>query len=257
MATAPGSLFSQNPLAGLLSLVTGGASGFFPTPGNSNSQGTSNTQTYGGSQQSLQSLLQSLQQTSGTSGQQGTQSSSTTPTVSPQTQALLDQLTKQYGALASSTPDLKPYQAQQTQQINTNRGLQGKAVDNIMAARGLSTSPVSGTAQAGVENSRVGDITNLQQSLPLLLQQLKSQNLAAAGNFASSLPRGSTTTGTSGQTGYSTQQQSGSQTGNSSQYGSQYGTSSNQSAQNTQTSQGGGIGSGLGGIASLLAGLFL
>lgn len=130
---------------------------------------------------------------SSTTGQQTTQGTSVTnPNISPQLQALLNQIMAQAGSL--QTPDLSGYQAQQTQQINQASNLQSQAVQNIMAARGLSTSPVAGTTQANIAAQRQSQLVNLQESLPMLLQQLQIQNLNAETNAAKAIPYGTTTT---------------------------------------------------------------
>jgi Chaperone of endosialidase len=200
-------------IAGAGGLASGIAAGIGQT-GTSNSQGTSNT--------------------TGTTTQQGT--SVTNPNISPQLQALLNQIMQQAGGL--QTPNLSGYQAQQTQQINQASNLQSQAVQNIMAARGLSTSPVAGTTQANIAAQRQSQLVNLQESLPLLLQQLQIQNLTAEEGAAKAIPYGTTTT-------------SNAIANNQSQ------TNSNQQ---TQTQQGGGIAAGIaggvGGIASILASLF-
>ena len=160
--------------------------------------------------------------TSGNGTTNGT--STTTPNLSPELQALIDQIMKQAGGL--TTPSLSGYQAQQTQGINHNADLQSQSVNNIMASRGLATSPVAGTAQAGVEQQRFGQINQMNEGLPLLQNQMNLQNLGAASSAASMVPKGSTTSGNQ------TTTNSGNQT------------------------QGGGVGGAVGGIASILASLF-
>lgn len=190
----------------------------------------------------------------------GSTSQTTTPNLSPETQNLISNLTSRYMSL--QRPSLTGYTAQQTQNINNNANLQKQALDNIMASRGLATSPVSGTAQAGVEAQRIGNITNLQQSVPLMQNQLDLSNMGAAANFMSMIPHGTTTTGTS------TQQQTGQQTGQQSQTGvtnmaqntgtsaHSEGASNTQQQQQQQQKSGGGIGGLVGGIGGIIASLF-
>lgn len=267
MATPAFQIPGLSPLtSGLILAGLGGLGSAFPTTTNVNAYGSGNTTTSGGqetvSSQNISELLKTLQEISSQQTQQQSQNTlqTTTPNLSPAAQGLIDNLTKQYQTL--STPDLRGYQASQIQGINRNADLQQQSVDNIMAARGLSTSPVAGTAAAGVENSRIGQINSFNQNLPMLMNQLKLGNLQAAGNFATSIPYGTTTQGgqygTTSTTG--TQQTTGSQQQDTTQqgknymtYGSGVNTTSNQQQ---QQKSGGGIGSAIGGIASILASLF-
>lgn len=241
-------------LSGLLSnplLLTGlgGLAGAFPTPtttsgssststsGTNNTFGTANTQ-------SLQDLLNKL--TGSTSA------TTTTGYGSPAATGLSDQLTKQFSALAASPTNLQPYQQQQEANINRNSQTLDKSQQEELAARGLSTSPVAASVAANTDASRVGQITQLQQSIPLLQQQLLQQNLNSAGGFLANAPKTSTTAGTQEQTS------TGSQTGNTSQTSN--GNSNQTGAQNTNSTStqnsGGGIGGLFGGLGSMLAALF-
>ena len=205
--------------AGLTGLS--GLAGFFPTPSSGNS--------------STSSSLSTGQQSSGTSNVSGT-SGSTTGYGAAGT-SVINQILPQLSSLLAGTNLSTSYLPQQTQQINQNSQLQQQALNNIMASRGLGTSPVAATAAAGVDANRVGQITNLQQQVPLLQQQLNSQNLNTAGGILSRLP--TSTTGTTSQTGTSNT------TSNTNQNG--------QSNTTTQQNSGGGLGGLFGGIASALA----
>ncbi len=250
-------LGSPTSIIGGIGGLASGLLGEPPTTTNTsgNTTGTSETNSNQSSQsqftQFLNSLLNSLSSTSGGT----TNTSSTTPNLSPATQQLLDQLTGKY--LQSTNPSLQGYQAQQTQGINRNSNLQSQAVDNIMASRGLSTSPVAGTAQANVQNSRIGQITGLNESLPLLQDQLNQSHLASAANFMNMIPHGTTTTGGTTNTQDTTGQQSTSQTSGGQQFNNQWGYQGNNYNQNSNqtstTQQKGGLATG---ITGLLAGLF-
>lgn len=236
-------------------VVAGGAAaGAFPTVGNSSGNSTSNLNTQsttGQSQwqnQDIQSILNTISRLTG-----ATQTSAT-PTLSPESTAFMNQLIRQYSGLAGSNVNLAPYAAQQTQQINRNSNLQSQAVQNAMAARGLSNSPVSGTAEANIQANRIGGISNLLSQIPILRNQLVQGNLGSAAGFFSTLPRGVSQYGESSQ-GSETQQ-----------YGRNQGFSEGQLSSTTNTaqqggtttqsrsSQGGGIGSAIsGGVSTLLA----
>jgi len=260
--------FLNSDLGGLLQAGLGGVAGAFGTPSSSRQNGTTQTQQSGTTNTNfndfLNSLINSLQNTSSAqnvSGQQAGQTS-TAANLNPATQQLLQKLTQSYSSLAN--PSLQGYQAQQTQGINNNADLNSQAVNNIMASRGLSTSPVAGTAAAGVEANRIGQINSLNQSIPLLQNQQNLTNLGASSNFLNSIPgllgSTSTNTGTTGSTTNAVSQQSGQQTTGTTQGGTGYqdqntaGTSINKST--GSSSSGGGVGSAVGGFASVLASLF-
>jgi hypothetical protein len=150
---------------------------------------TDQTQTYNTGQNidmtTLMSMIQEMVSSGqGTSATQG----STTPTMSPEATAMMNSLISKYSGITA--PSLTGYGAYQTGQINANADAQSQAVNNIMAARGLSTSPAAATAAANVEQNRVNQITGMQQQLPLLQNQLNLANLGAASNFFATIPRG-------------------------------------------------------------------
>jgi hypothetical protein len=229
----------------------GGLNAGAPTTGTKNTQTQSSGVSQSQNQSSLSTLLQTLSNISGKTASTGTQTGTTVGGyASPAATALSSQLANQYSNLANKSTNLQPYAAQQIQNINTNSQAQTQAQQAALAARGLSTSPVAGTVAAQTEASRVGQVTNLQQQLPLLQQQLQLQNLGAGNSFLANAPKTQAVTGTTAQTGTS------SQTGNTSQSGTQTGSSSNitqqQGTENQQqqTSSGGGFWKFLGGLFS-------
>lgn len=251
----------QTGLGQKLGTIGGGIAGtigsLFPTPISNNSQAVSNAgqQTTASQNNYSASDINSLLQTLSDLTTRNSSTATSTPTLAGAgSQDFLNNLIRRYSGLANQSTNLTPYQAQQTQGINRNSQLQSQAVNNIMAARGLSTSPVAGTAEANIQANRVGQINNLAQSIPLLQHQLALENLNAAGGFMSQIPRG-VSTQTAGE---STQQ------GNTTQQGKT--TSVNTSDTNSQTNsaeqgttiskalqeQGGGIGSILASIGKLL-----
>jgi hypothetical protein len=248
------SLFGLSPTdtALLLSGLTGIA-GVIPTPTNTNTSGSgSSTTLQSGSvnsqtttQQLIKFLQDSLTKTTGTS--------TTAPNLSPAASSLVDKLIGQYSKL-SQPLDLTGYTANQIRNINTNSDINSKVADQILASRGLSTSPISGTVAAGNQQNRMGQISNLEGSIPLLQQQLQTQNLQQAANFAGMLPGlfGQTTnmsqTGQTSTTG--TQTASGIQTGSTSSTTGQQTNYNNQQQQQQQ--QGGGVGAGISGFLSTL-----
>lgn len=156
-------------------------------------------------------------------------SASTNPVYDPATQALRDSLTSKFTNLTN--PDLSGYAAQGINQINNNSDIRTKALQNSLAARGLSYSPVASIAPALSQSQRIGDIGQFQNNLPLIQQQLMLQNLNAAGGYLKGLPIGSES-----QSAATTE---GTQIGHS-----------------VQTGTGNQVAGGLSGLATSLAGLY-
>lgn len=95
------------------------------------------------------------------------------------------------------------YIGQGVNNINQSAGTNQAALANILASRGLSYSGAAGTALAGGESKRIGDVIGLRNQESLLRDQLTSQRLTDFSGYLSSLPVGSHTSGTSSGTGYS------------------------------------------------------
>lgn len=262
MSTAPSGLSSFfNSDAGQAGLVgLGGLAGLFPTPTTTNSTTTGSSTTGTLTDQQIQSLLSTLSQIQGTQAQQQAGTTTGTSTGGYATSGatnLSTNLAGAYGAIAQPT-NLAPYQSQQIAQINQNSNATGQAQQAELAAKGLSTSPVSGAVAAQTTAQRTGQITSLDESLPLLQQQLTLQNLGAGTSYLAGAPKtqatGGTTTGTT--TGQTSQTGTTSQTGNTSESGSQ-----NTNVNSTSTTQqnqetGGGLSGLFGGLGSVLASLF-
>lgn len=132
---------------------------------------------------------------SNTSGQTGAASATRTD-FDPAQKALLDRLTANYSQMTQPV-DLRGYQAGGIQDINRSSDLQQEALKNVMAARGVSTSPVAASGAGSVESGRFGAITHFNQGLPLLQTQLNNENLGAATSFLSMVPK-TTSTNTEG-----------------------------------------------------------
>lgn len=223
---------SSGALTNLLP-VLGGVAGAFPTPqsssGNTTGSSSGNSTTSGFA--------------NSTTGQTGT--ATTTPNLTPQLQSLLNSLTSSYSSLAN--PSLSGYQASADESINKNTQAQLDATNSEMAARGLASSPVAATTESNVRNQGAGQQVQVANSIPLLQNQYQLQNLGAVMSFLNSTPglvgstQGTTQTGTTAQNNTGTTGQS---------------QNSQQQTQQQQQS-GGGIGGAIGGIASMLAGLFL
>lgn len=229
-----------------------------PTPGNSTTDKTTNsTESYN---KFIQSLVNALVQSYNTneSNFSGAQTGTSSPNLDPKSLAFRDQLINQYSNLAKPV-DMKGYQANGLQDINRNSDMQQTAAQQILASRGLSTSPVSGTAALGIDNQRFGRINEFNNSLPIVANQLNNNNLNAAGSFFSRIPYGTTTTGqqTGVQSGVQTGSQASSTSSTQSDEGNKWGT--DYTHQETRVPGRGTAStvSGIaGGIGTMLAGLF-
>jgi hypothetical protein len=237
-----------NPWMDVLAGGMGGVAGAFPKTTTMTGSGTSVTDTnQAGGQNYLtnttfSNLMDFLQHMSGTT------TSAMTPTLSPETAQLMSQLAQRYSGL--TTPSLMGYEANQTAQINANAKAQADAVDNVMAARGLSNSPAAATARANIEANRINQITGMRNQTPLLRNQLNLQNLAAGTGFLAAAPKGMTQTQQTQQDVTGQQRQTGEQWGTGSSTYQNYGYQSTQQQQEQQQKSGGGIGGALTGIAS-------
>lgn len=239
----------------------GATAGAFPTTTRGSSSQTQSTQQSGWNlnQIDLQNILNTLnwfQQ--GMTGSTATQmNQAVTPTYSPQVQGFINNLLTKFGSQA--TP-ISPAQllAGNTQAINAAAQGQSANVENTMAARGLSTSPVAAAAQAAIQAQRVGNISSAAVQAPITANQLNLANLLAGTQMLTAVPKGYSTTGTTGteqnqsqwgqNAGTQTQNQTGSQTSNFANYGN------TQQTGNFQQSQGGGTGSAIaGGLSALLS----
>ena len=81
--------------------------------------------------------------------------------------------------------------------INKNADLNRTSISNILAARGLSGSPIAGNALTQEELSRAGQTTDFMNQVPLINQALQRQDLATAMGLFSMRPQGQTSTGNS------------------------------------------------------------
>ena len=190
----PGGLGNLDPSTlNLILLMLGTAAGAFSTPSSSNTK------------------------TNGTTG------ATSTPNLDSAGQSLEPFITEAARNLVNGGFNPTSYISSGVNNINRNSELQKQAIDSIMAARGLSTSPVSATAAVKADQNRLNQISDLENNAPIIANQIAQQNLATANSAFNSLPRGVTSNGTS--------------TGTS----------------DTSASQGGGLGSALGGLGSILA----
>jgi hypothetical protein len=114
------------------------------------------------------------------------------PAYSPLQQLLLQQTIQR---LNSQGPDLGGYEASGISNINKGYGLVQQNLENSLTARGLNDSPVAGAGLTRLQMGRAGDITNFQNTIPLLKDQYQRNNLQDAIALLTQ-GRGSATTGT-------------------------------------------------------------
>jgi hypothetical protein len=175
----------NNPFTDFM-VGAGGIAGAFPKTGssttNTNASGQQNTTSASDTESNLRS--DSAQHAAGTSV--------TTPTMSPEATAFMNQLIASMSNQGNI--NLRPYQAQQAEGINRASNLQQQAAANIMASRGVASSPVAATTAANIDAQRFGQQINLNQSIPLLQEQMRQQRQAQMLALLSALPRGASTT---------------------------------------------------------------
>lgn len=164
-------------------------------------QQTSGQQTTGGTQSSNSSsqvnqqqntVQRGTQSSSGTNSSVGTQiqvgsgtnTSSILPQFATEAQPLLNELLQKYlASIQGGTPTATQIGNEGVRAANAGAGMRKKAIDNILASRGLLSSPVAAAAQIASESGRVSDVVRARTESPFQAQQLLAQNLGQASNF--------------------------------------------------------------------------
>lgn len=113
----------------------------------------------------------------------GTSANSILPQFASESQPLLNELLQKYLASVQNAPTATQIGNEGVRAANAGAGMRRKAIDNILAARGLSTSPVAAAAQIAAESGRVSDVVRARAESPFQAQQLLAQNLGQASNF--------------------------------------------------------------------------
>lgn len=119
--------------------------------------------------------------------------STTMPSLSAEGTGVLYPLADKYLEFLSKDPNLTSYRNAQAGDINRLADIKKKNIAETMAARGVSGPAVS-TALNSSEGSRIGDLTHLDQSIPLLADQLFSNKIAQGTDLFRSIPEGTSTT---------------------------------------------------------------
>lgn len=122
------------------------------------------------------------------------QTSTTTPNLDAGGMDLRNQIVQAYIKQLLGTSDMSGYTASGISNINKNAATKKAQTTENLSARGISGDALA-FAQNKVDNQRFSDVTDFQNSIPLLQQQLQSQILSNAGNYLSTNPYGSTTKG--------------------------------------------------------------
>ena len=133
---------------------------------------------------------QQQQQGSYSGSQSGNQFQTTTPNLSPLQQSLANMFVGGAQNLYGQNADLSGYTSSGLQNINQTAGLQNKALQNILASRGLSFSPAAGNALAMSEQNRLNQSSQFMNQIPLLQRQLQQQGLQGLMQAFGTLPTG-------------------------------------------------------------------
>lgn len=151
------------------------------------------------------------------------------PTYDEKTRQMRDQLMHAYLDPLGYDPDLSGYQAEGVGEINRGSDLMDRSIENMLASRGLSGTSAGATSRIMNYLNRGNQLSSFINSIPMLAEDRRRQNLQMAGQFFSQLPYGQTTT------------ERGTQTG---------------TQKGTQTQPGNMLGGGLMGLGTSLVGLY-
>jgi len=137
---------------------------------------------------------QNTNQTTNISGDQSANSNANTaPVYDPLQLAMRNYLLGQFyqrsspGAIGNQVGS---YINQGVNNINESAGTNQAALSNMLASRGLSYSGAASTPLGMAESNRIGQITDLRNSAPILADQFQSKNLTDFASFLSGLPVG-------------------------------------------------------------------
>lgn len=105
---------------------------------------------------------------------------SQTPTYDPATEGLRQQLIQAQQNNLNKDVDLSGYTSSGLSTINQGYDAANKALQQTLASRGLTYSPIAGSSTAALGTQRIGAGINFQNQIPLLAQQIYQQKLASA-----------------------------------------------------------------------------
>jgi hypothetical protein len=130
-------------------------------------------------------------------GSKTKETSTSTPVESGEWTGLRDKLVNMAMQNLSSTTDMGGYTAAGIDKINTSADASKMARDNMLAARGLSASPIAGNADVMGETARAGDIASFENTIPLVQRDMASDDWAKSLQLFAQRPIGKSSTGTS------------------------------------------------------------
>ena len=135
---------------------------------------------------------------SGAGGFLGNRKETTTQTtgtnLTPEQAALLKSIQDQYANL-NKDPNLSGYEAGQVSDINHLAALHLQNVQENAAQRGI-TGDALGNAENAVDSQRFSDIVKLHQQIPLLQNQIQSQNINTGLGVFGATPKNTISTNT-------------------------------------------------------------
>lgn len=134
--------------------------------------------------------------TTSTSNTQGNYSGLNMPAFSAEGTGVLYPLADKYLQNLSQDTDLTGYRNAGVSNTNRLADIHKRAIEESMAARGVS-GPAVGTALAGAEGQRIQGISQLDNSIPLLAQQIQQQKMQQGIDLFRTIPEGQSTTGQS------------------------------------------------------------
>ena len=85
--------------------------------------------------------------------------------------------------LKNPTGFMTGYTGQGMRKINQGADVRRSSLENILAARGLSASPVSASLLDRGEGDRISQLTDFYSQIPLLQRQLQDADLTGLGGF--------------------------------------------------------------------------
>lgn len=116
-----------------------------------------------------------------------------TPTYDPYQAEMRDRIMESLYGRAMGATDLSGYTGQGLRTINDASAQKQRILNQVLASRGLSYSPVAASATGNLESQRVGESVNFMNQIPLLQRQLQGEDLANLASFWSKIPYGRAT----------------------------------------------------------------
>jgi hypothetical protein len=123
------------------------------------------------------------------------------PSYDPFQLAIRDYLLSQFQNRANSSQNINGLVGQGLSNINTGGEMRQKALDAILAGRGLSRSNVAVNASNQLQSGRIGESIGFLNQVPQLQRQMQMEDLNNMAAFFKSLPVGQRTYGTNFSTG--------------------------------------------------------